>query len=178
MKNYNLYFFDFDNTLTKDPLEINYAEIRNELCKIIGKYDKFVPIIDTIYEYDNKLLNFKRHAFDIIDKYEKLSINNAVCDENVVKLYVSLPKEKKVIISRNGEGCIKKFLEEHHLEYPSVICSRDNIKNLKPDPEAYLYIKSIYNNLNELNILMIGDSVHDELFARNCNIDYKNKINC
>jgi len=176
--NYDLYFFDFDNTLTKNPLEINYKKIKDLLCNIIGKYDDFIPIIDKIYQYDANVKNFKKNAFEIIDNYEVEAIYKASVDENIKKIYENIPQNKKIIISRNGEKCIKQFLILHNLELPCVICSRDNIYQLKPNIEAFDYIKNKLGDISQLKILMIGDSIHDELFAKNCDIHYKNKKNC
>lgn len=167
---YNL--FDFDGTIV-ESLNINYDEMKIKLKEVLCFEGELKPMFDIIMHlcYNNNVL--KKKCFDIIDEYEinALLKCNGVND-NIIDIYNK--SKYKIIISRNGEKVISAFFHMYHLKQPDFISCRDNCYNLKPhvDQVTIIFEKFPFMNIN--NIVIFGDSWHDEELSRNINCKFIN----
>ena len=80
-------------------------------------------------------------------------------------------KDSFYVVSNNLHSTVKSVLDELGLASKcKKIIAIDDIKNSKPDTEAYKKLKIL---LKIGSSLYIGDRDTDKEFARNCNIDFK-----
>jgi len=159
---YNI--FDFDGTIVS--MDIDYNKMKKELEIILGTKIKF--IYETIGENSN--YEIKRKCYDLIDEYEIESLKRCKIKEDILKLYIDSPD--KFILSRNGLKPILFFFEYYGLPKPHFISCRDNCKYLKPNIEQIDIIIKNFSFLNYNNIVIIGDSWHDEQLAFNISCKY------
>lgn len=150
---------DFDGTLYH--LDIDYNKLREELKSYLKTDRPLVPLIDCIKKIvrgDDELDG----AFEIIDRYEIKGFENGHIIQGTIELLHFFKKRdiKYFIMTRNGKKVVKTFFDKYKIDMPLEIASRDNIKNLKPDPEHINYILDKFR-LNKEECIIIGDSNHD-----------------
>jgi HAD superfamily hydrolase (TIGR01549 family) len=153
---YNI--FDFDGTLVH--MDIDYNKMKKELENILDKKIKF--IYETINESNAEI---KRKCYDLIDTYEIESLKKCKIKEDILHLYIN--SKYKFVLSRNGLKPILFFFKHYRLPEPDFISCRDNCNNLKPNPEQIDIIINKFPFLNYNNIVIIGDSWHDEELSTN-----------
>lgn len=168
-----IYIFDFDGTVV-NKLETDYSSMKSELRELYDVDNKFYPLIDTIVNLSNGREDIYK-AFEIIDKYELM--NNIVIKEEVVSFIKELYSNniKVGILSRNGRKIIDIFLNKTGLLdiINDKISSRDDAYSfLKPNKKHFQDIQTKFNDKDNLNYTIIGDSFHDFELAKNSNCNY------
>ena len=162
------YLFDFDGTIIS-KLDIDYIEMKRKIQDILGYTEELSPMVDIINNLCENDHIKRELCFNIIDDYEIASSNNCTINSDILQLYnIANPK---IIISRNGEKVIRHFFMQHNICFPDFISCRDNCKKLKPNIDQLYPIFNKYNFLTKDNIIIVGDSWHDELLSKNtgCN---------
>ena len=164
----NNYIFDFDGTIIT-CLDINYIKMKNEIKEILNTSEEIKPMFDKIKELSKNEITLKK-CFDLIDIYELNALKHIKVNKKVIDLYFN--SKYKIILSRNGFKVINKFFEINNLPKPDFISCRDNCKKLKPDIEQIEIILNKFNDLNKDNIIIVGDSWHDEELSKNYNCKF------
>ena len=157
------YIFDFDGTIISQ-LNIDYCKLKNELKNILNYNNDVTPMFDKIIELSNNETQ-KQKCFKLIDKYEDDALNKIIINQKIINMYLN--SKYKIILSRNGNRVINKFFQIYNLPKPDFISCRDNCSKLKPHLCQFNTIVQKFNNLNKDNIIMVGDSWHDEILAKN-----------
>jgi phosphoglycolate phosphatase-like HAD superfamily hydrolase len=162
--------FDLDGTLAEFP--IDYESMRSELRSLFSTDAELRPLIPEVKRLAGNDSKALEKAFSIIDKYELASLDKGQVLDNAAKLYVdSCEGPKKVaIVTRNGRKMVEEFLEREGLPIPDIICSRDDVENLKPHPEQVDFIKRRLKVTGRM--VLVGDSRHDRELAENTGIGF------
>jgi putative hydrolase of the HAD superfamily len=187
---YKLIVFDLDNTLIseKDYLFGAYEEISNQIesnCLVDKlKIENFLK--------DEFINNGRTKLFDkMINRFNISKIEIKVI-LNVLRSYTPLTK---ITLIENMKLILQKLKDE---KIPYVIFTNGNVDqqknkvanikweglltdviyaneiNPKPDPVSFSkYLLKNKIKINKSEILMIGDSVVDELFTKNFGCDFK-----
>jgi HAD superfamily hydrolase (TIGR01549 family) len=159
-----MYFlFDFDGTLVT-TLRIDYNQLKSIICDKLNIISA-TPMIDAIYMHSSSPTDI----FKIIDKYECDALLNSIPRESIIELYKNT--SPRIIITRNGKSVVELFFKTYKLPLPDFISCRDNCRFMKPDICHLKHAISEFPLLVPSNIVMVGDSWHDEEVARNfgCN---------
>lgn len=176
MKNFDIYLFDLDGTLT-DPAEgitnsVAYAlnkfgisvESREELYKFIGP-----PLVNSFMEYYGFS---KEKAFEAVEIYREYFRDKGIFEN---KLYDDIPlvleklqQDGKIIVlatSKPEEFAIRILKHFGLYEYFDLVCgaTMDEKRSEKSDIIEYA-LKTLKSPLE--NCLMIGDRCYDVLGAK------------
>lgn len=165
------YIFDFDGTLIT-PLDINYANLRIELCRVLGLRDKLIPLTDKINYFTMDNLRLRKRCYDLLDRYELEALDRSTPNYKCIDLYIN--SKYKMIVSKNSLLVIKEFINKYKLPKPDYISCRDNNNELKPSIQQLNFIEQLYPELykNKANFVYIGDSDCDKQLAINYGIEY------
>lgn len=161
----NHYVFDFDGTLIKS-MNIDYNKMKTELKNILKTDEELTPM----YEIINKNEKYKDECYNLIDKYELEVIDECIINHEIIELY--LKQKVKIIVSRNGEKVISRFFKKNNIEYPDMILCRDNVMNMKPNIDHIKPIFDKYDFITNENLIIVGDSCHDEQLSENINAKF------
>lgn len=165
--------FDFDGTLVS-KMQIDYNKMKDELKKLleINESEDLTPMFDKINQKTLNNKNLRIKCFELIDQYELHAINQCTVNKNVLKMYLNT--KHKIIITRNGKSVVEHFLTHLNIPFPEVLACRDNVNNLKPNLDHIDPIKKKYHNFgdNAKNILVVGDSWHDQELAKKIGCDF------
>lgn len=173
--------FDFDGTLVFLP--INYDQMRSKLKELFlqfGIESDFYPLIDSIEDSLLKLKDnvsksllkiIKKRAYFIVDEEELKSIKNAKLANGTKEVLSTLKKNniRIAIISRNGKKCINEGISRLNITKPDLIVSRNDVSELKPDPE-HIMVALNKLKLKPSEVVLIGDSHHDLISGKRLNI--------
>jgi phosphoglycolate phosphatase-like HAD superfamily hydrolase len=162
--------FDLDGTLGSFP--IDYESMRSELRALFSTDSELRPLIPEVRRLADGDSEVFGKAFSIIDRYELASLEKSKKLDKVVKLYeeVCESPKKVAIVTRNGGEMAEEFLKKEGLPLPDLICSRDDVENLKPHPEQMDFIKRRLKVTGR--IVLVGDSRHDKELAENTGIEF------
>ena len=188
---HELVIFDLDNTLYEEQIYLfgAYKEISNYLSK---KY-KSLLFFD-IYNFlkSEYLINGRKLLLNKL--FDKYFINNEM--SNCLDILRSVKLKKKINLTEKGSYLLRKALSESRV----VILTNGNIEQQKnkinqinwsytesdfeiiyankysPKPSGKVYFEFIKNKykISSKKILMIGDHISDELFAKNINCHFMN----
>jgi len=174
-------FFDLDGTLvdTFDSIVISFNEAlkvlgsepkeRNFLMKSIGAphevtLKKVVPDA-TQKEIDKATIVFRKTREKITDKYTKIL-------PGVFELLRNLKSKniKTGIITTTAKPTTEHILKTSGLrDFIDILITRDDVKNLKPDPEPVIKAIENLNKINKINkdeCIMVGDHPNDITAAK------------
>lgn len=171
-KQYDLFIFDFDGTITQ-PLSVDWIALKKELHALLNKPFSTLNTMDKLlYEIRNVIGESGiKKAYNLINEYEKMSIKNTHINNNFQEILTCLPKnKKKAIFSTNMKNTIKTILLNYDLlNHFNVIISKEDISKYKPDPEGLLII---LNNLKipALKAIYIGNMKSDLIAGRKAHI--------
>ncbi|KAG2374196.1 hypothetical protein C9374_011086 [Naegleria lovaniensis] len=188
--------FDMDGTLTvpcidfkKMRLETGIPLPQDLLTTIHALSDekekkRLFDIIDRIEEEANEKLAFQPHLFELLDELVKLKMVKSNLLPNDANLVVetasttlghyesttNAPISRHfAVVTRNSEKSLKFFVEKLGSKYSdffTILLSREFLP-YKPNPGCLLHIAQQLNLQSPANILMVGDSFHDILCAKN-----------
>ncbi len=171
LSNYNLFLFDMDGTLVKFKLDFEYLKrVTRKILEDKGIYLEIRgPLIESLKEL--KLIFAKEEEYEefvkgienIIVQHElEVSEKAEVFPHSIELLNILKSKGKKVgIITRNSKAASMKTLEVSGLmNYVDVIVSREDVENVKPDPEhVEIAIKFLEKKAEDT--VVIGDHKYD-----------------
>ena len=156
--------FDLDGTLV--DLKVDWKSLKNKLGNTFQKEFQY------LHEEIGKLeTQEKEKAFQIIRKYELENLEKWKINTFFINWIIQNSDKKIVcVLSNNTKSTIEKFLFKTNLtKHISKHITLDDVNKAKPDDEGFDKIRNYFNlELNE--IILIGDSKHDEIIAK------KNKI--
>ena len=173
--------FDLDDTLLKS--NINYRKIKIDLIKLIGEtkiYNKINPDEITINEllqdinqqYSEKFVQ----ARDIVNNHELRASLSAEILPFANKIPEILRKNNigSAILTNNSAETVKTYLENikfNYLQHFGKIYTRDDIKEMKPNPTGILTILRDFA-LEKEKAVYIGDSHIDCLASMRAGIKF------
>ena len=144
---------------------------KNNLYIPFLKYKKFIGLP---FKEILKNLNIKSKLNIIQNDYKKFSIKNLKlikCYPDIKKIIKKLSKNHKIVIITSKERARSvKILKLRKINYDMLVTPSD-VKKGKPHPESIKKVLEKFS-LNRKNILFIGDSVFDYMFAKNSKIDF------
>ncbi len=171
--------FDFDETLFTLllPWEKCLFPIADKLEKLdTGLLKKYyrdeIHLNDLQNEYVQKFGEPVRKLFyDNNVKFETESLTGVLVNRNLKQFLINNKSYEIFIWSSNTHEIIEIVLRKHRLlKKFKKIMTRSNLKFLKPDTEAF---EAIYDlKVPKSSYLFIGDSLSDEIAAKNSGIDF------
>ncbi len=184
MSQYKLIIFDFDGTLA-----ITHKAIISCIAKTFESFQIAAPAADTI------------RATIGINLANTFKILHLQIEENQIPLWIEtyrsyyrtegekqlelFPGTKAILQSASKSGLSLGVFSNKHVNFVNLFVEKLRINNffdlivgdngeiiLKPDPSVfYSTIKPLFPELDNSQILMVGDTAVDLLFAKNSGID-------
>lgn len=177
---HNLIIWDLDDTLINSQMHHiqAYIDIFNELGLDID-IEKFKKDIDTgastaLENQDvkdiKKVLDMKAELFE---KYkDNITLNQNALE--ILKFYKNHNITQCILTNASRENT-NYFLNKFDLnQYFIHIQTRDSHGLLKPDIRRAEYLMKLFWSDHEMNVLYIGDSENDRIFAENAGWDFRN----
>jgi len=188
LKKYKIVCFDLDgviiNSFKNMEVAWNRSSKKNNLNISFSAYKKFVGLpFPKILEKLKIKKNFIKIQKDF-NYFSNLNLNKVKAYPGIKRLieYISKKYIFCIITSKNKLRSLK-CLKNNNINYNLILCPNKKIKG-KPSNESIKYIKNKYK-MNNKDIVYIGDTIHDYIFAKNSKIDFiharwgtKNKFNC
>ena len=191
MKKYTAYLFDLDGTLVDSEKLKGKALV--ETCNLFGGTVD-VKVYKTVM--GERWLNVTSHFFTMakiepdIEEfnaefkkiYQELLLNELTPNPNVVELLFKLKalRKKMGVVSSGADWMVDQVLSQLELsEFFDIVISKEQVKKLKPDPEAYLLALEKLS-LPSSEVLIFEDSNSGLIAARNANCDsvaFKHEFN-
>ena len=191
MKKYTAYLFDLDGTLVDS--EKLKGKALAETCSLFGGTVD-VKVYKTVM--GERWLNVTSHFFTMakiepdIEEfnaefkkiYQELLLNELTPNPNVVELLFKLKalRKKMGVVSSGADWMVDQVLSQLELsEFFDIVISKEQVKKLKPDPEAYLLALEKLG-LPSSEVLIFEDSNSGLIAARNANCDsvaFKHEFN-
>ena len=191
MKKYTAYLFDLDGTLVDS--EKLKGKALAETCSLFGGTVD-VKVYKTVM--GERWLNVTSHFFTMakiepdIDEfnaefkkfYQELLLKELTPNPNVVELLFKLKalRKKMGVVSSGADWMVDQVLSQLELsEFFDIVISKEQVKKLKPDPEAYLLALEKLG-LPSSEVLIFEDSNSGLIAARNANCDsvaFKHEFN-
>lgn len=172
--------FDLDGTIVKlaadwhslkDVLANRYREHYKDACE----FKSISSCLSNIVERGDE--EELQKNFDIIRKYEldnireNIPIEETIFFINNLNLFEVRKDTKLAVLSLNTRRTIIESLKLANI-YDKIdyFLGREDLRKWKPDPEGLLKIKDHYN-INEKEMIYIGDLDKDILAGKNAGID-------
>lgn len=150
----------WEETCKKNKLNIPFLQYK----KLIG-----LPFKEIL-----KNLNIKSKFNIIQNDYKKFSIKNLKlikCYPDIKKIIKELSKNHKIVIITSKERNRSiKILKLKSINYDLLVTPSD-VKKGKPHPESIKKVLERFS-LNRKNIIFIGDTIFDYMFAKNSKVDF------
>ncbi len=155
INNYDIFIFDLDGTIIDSEI-IHYQAYNNQLNNQLS-YQSYCDIFHT-----NKKEDFiKANNIDIIKKekdFKELYKSNAKLIDGFEVFLNSLINTGKItciVTNSNKERC--EFIKTLHpiLNYIDLWITKDDVINVKPNPEGYIKAIQQFANSNELEKIII-----------------------
>ena len=176
-----LLIFDLDGTLIDSSVTlvnaINFVRNSMGLPPLDSKtimHGIVTPDIDMArYFYDTDRI-LPKHEELFKDYYAKNHKEELQLFSGVRQMLQTLKQEgHKLAVATNGyrDSTIKALKHLEILEFFDAIVCFDDVKKGKPAPDMLLLLKSDFN-IDNSQILFIGDSMRDKLAAKSANIEF------
>ncbi len=174
MDNYDAYLFDWDGTLAK-TLDLHLS-VRRKVLEKHGLHISYEEAVASLGKLDKALEEWGLDVKEVGEEMDELVIKELPS----IDLYVGVAdmlkrlkdaNKKTALITASWHSFISNVLERNNIrDYFDVIIAADDIKHLKPHPEALLKaIEAL--NVSANSTLMLGDGDKDLLAAKNAEID-------
>jgi len=182
VKNYSAYLFDMDGTLVRS--ESLKGKALSETCGCFGKQvdvDIYKEVMGESWEivtsffFEKGQFKPNRREFDRIfnNSYEKLIHKEVELNLNVKQFLdkIVLHKRKIGLVSSAPRWMVEYVLKKFNMEdYFNVLITKENVKNHKPNPEAYLLALDKLS-LSGNKVLVFEDSYAGVKAAKNAGCD-------
>lgn len=195
MKNFDCYLFDLDGTLI-DTTSLIYNCFRQSLKPVAQKWGVEVDK-PTIASNIGRPLKYQMQQFfahhKIVDDgidYEKLCKNHMDFQKTIWQDHIKVfdeaeevlstlaeRKKKMAIVTSRGRETTDLYLKHFQLyDFFDCIVTADDTVRHKPqaDPalKALSFFDSALPNLSKEKVLFVGDSIHDQLCAKNASLPF------
>lgn len=181
MKDYDVYFFDFDGTLFDTKIALRSVwrdaflavgqDVKDEECD----YYMHLNLLQTLKMRKVKEEDYPKFVKAIVASIDRLEIikSNVPFEETKQLLHALKAKGKRIgIVSGNSTIHIGKVLKYWGLEEePEVLMGNDLYKNGKPSPEPILFALDRMNLEPSGRIVYVGDSLQDVVAATAAKVD-------
>lgn len=171
--------FDMDNTLLRS--KINFAQMRATAHRLltqagIAADSRFPTSVMLQKAADDPRYTPALHTeiWAHINAIEAEGMEKAVLEPGVLPAMQRLSQNFTMMIftnnlQKNVEGVLADFgLRPYFLQ----VAGRDKVKNLKPQPDGYLYLQSFCPGLTPKDFLAIGDASIDFEAALACDMAF------
>lgn len=186
MHNYKLLILDFDGTLcaTHDAILFCIKRTYQTLHMTVPNHDFIDETIRAGLGMEKTLEVLspdltQQQIHHLLSTYETIYLTEGEdksspfpkAAETLAKLYAA--SLTLVVVSNKAVAAVDTALERFQLkQYISMVIGDTKTLRKKPDPMAYTdFIKPKFNNINPKQILMLGDTPADLLFAQNIGAD-------
>jgi phosphoglycolate phosphatase len=186
MNNYKLLIFDFDGTLcaTHDAILFCIKRSYQTLHMTMPNHDFIDETIRAGLGMEKTLEVLspdltQQQIHHLLSTYEAIYLAEGEdksapfpkAAEVLAKLYAA--DFILTVVSNKAVAAVDTALERFQLkQYISIVIGDTKTLRKKPDPMAYTdFIKPKFNNINPKQILMVGDTPADLLFAQNIGTD-------
>ena len=191
MQMYQLWIFDFDNTIARLEPEVDWAGGRLVLepyLRSIGAPDELferiprgnLPLYDayrtlTLHDTDQpKVVATLRHASEIIETIELAGVERAKPLEGAVETIAALKNSGAAIaiVTSNSSRTIRRWFEVNRVNLKiDAIVGRDSLLALKPAPDMVLRALEIIKT-KSADAAFVGDSEADLLAAKTSGVRF------
>lgn len=171
--------FDMDNTLLRS--KINFAQMRATAHRLLKEAgitadSRFPTSVMLQKAADDPRYTHALHTeiWAQINAIEAEGMEKAVLEPGVLPAMQRLSQNFTMMIftnnlQKNVEGVLADFgLRPYFLQ----VAGRDKVKNLKPQPDGYLYLQSFCPGLSSNDFLAIGDASIDFEAAVACDMPF------
>ncbi|MEN9471660.1 MAG: hypothetical protein RL214_1016 [Pseudomonadota bacterium] len=186
MNNYKLIILDFDGTLCATHEAILYCVKRTykTLNMTVPAHDFIDETIRAGLGMEKTLLALSPELTEqqiqpILDQYEKIYLSEgeqksapySKAGEVLAKLHAA--GYKLAVVSNKAVAAVNTALERFQLkQYITAVVGDTKTLRKKPDPMAYTdFIQPKFKEIDPKQILMVGDTPADLLFAQNIGAD-------
>jgi beta-phosphoglucomutase-like phosphatase (HAD superfamily) len=173
--------FDLDGTLA--DLHVNWFGIDKDISDLVASIDaplsKEVPLgrfagIHLTNMVNKKYGELSRKKMNIfIDDFEKKNYSGFSPNHELINFLRDISNERYncYLWTTNTRMVIEDFLSKEKLvgRFTKIVSHNDTTL-LKPEAEGFSYIYTPNTSLSDY--LLIGDSINDELAAKNAGIDF------
>ena len=137
LKNYDNYIFDFDGTIAN--LKVDWVSLKDEIKTLCKKHG--IEIKQKLNVKIDLLKDNESNLYAIIKKYEQWNnVPKYIINQSIVDFINT--KDSFYVVSNNLHSTVKSVLDELGLASKcKKIIAIDDIKNSKPDTEAYKKLK-------------------------------------
>ncbi|WP_395167642.1 HAD family hydrolase [Francisella salimarina] len=180
-----LAIFDFDGTIcdTKDSIlnitDLTYKSLNKNISKdLIKDTLKLGCSLEKTFSKINTSLNLDFDIDFLVKIYRNLYNNNGYKYINVyegITALLDFLKKKDVtilVLSNKGSESIEKILKYNKIDrYIDEVIGADSCKYNKPNPKLISEVISAkYPNIEKEKTFIIGDTLTDIKFAKNCSL--------
>lgn len=167
-----LIIFDMDNTLLNSC--IDFQLMKDEVAGILQKegvfLDKDKPVAYALscLKTDGFLNDdLEKAVWQKISEIENMGLTEAVLEPGTEKMLNNLSRYFELsVLSNNMNDAVHDCLRRLEvINYFNVICGRDVLPALKPNPAGMKYIMSQYPQIEPANVIAVGDALIDAAAA-------------
>ena len=182
LKEYKAYLFDMDGTLVSSE-KLKGTAISKACSRFGGDVDVNVykevmggsweVVANHFFEIAKISPNMEEFVSEYSIIYKELLRHNLKLTPNAKEFLIELSeKGKKIgIVSSSFSWMINQILEQLHLsDYFDIVIAKEDVKNHKPHPEAYLLALNRLS-LTSSDVLIFEDSQAGLLSAKGANCD-------
>lgn len=179
MKRYQLYIFNFDNTLfdTSQGLEICYQKALKEIGaeyqpEMLGEFIR-EPIRETFGRYGSDETEYKKFEKAFFEASDDVIRDNAVIFDDTYEVIRLLKNEGRnlSIVTGKSPDAVRDVLQKYKMSgFFEHVFGHGDYDNGLPDPEPLLLCIDNYPDVHKNDIAYIGDSRFDMEAARRAGI--------
>ena len=167
-----LMIFDMDNTLLNS--RIDFYLMKKEVGIILQKegvfFDKEQPVAYALACLKAQgLLNndLEKSVWQKISAIESIGLAEAVLEPGTEQMLATLSEYFELaVLSNNMDDAVHNCLSQLAVaDYFNIICGRDVVPALKPDPAGMKYIMSHFPHIQSANTIAVGDALIDAAAA-------------
>jgi phosphoglycolate phosphatase len=176
--------FDFDNTLVKS--NIDFTNMKRHMARAAREKGlDFGDEEEIPHKYTAGALTAKAEAFDrhnggslatllweIVEEYEKKGMEDITIDSSIKTTLADLKQQglQLAILTNNAKKPTIQVLDTFHLlDFFDIILARDDVKQMKPDPEGIIAVLDKLA-LQPETVVFVGDSWVDGKAAKNAGV--------
>lgn len=154
--------FDLDGTIFH--LKIDWETVKTKLNQLLGEKNlNFDQIARKLSESENQ------KAAEYLEQAEIQGVTAGIETSNASNVLRDLNENYQLaVVTRNSRHAAQKVIDKYNLSNVLIV-GREDVKKLKPHPEAIELVLRKHN-LNKEEVIVVGDTLHDLLAARHLGI--------